>query len=88
MIQSGFFKKPFISSNVDGIGETIVDGFNGLLFTKGDSAELADRIMKYYQDVSLMSRCAGNLYELVNEKHLPADNVKKIYELYNSLLRQ
>lgn len=86
MIQAGFFKKPFIGSNVDGIGETIVDGINGLLFAKGDSVELADKIMKYYQDVSLMSTCADKLYEMVNEKHLPLVNVKKIFDLYNSLL--
>ena len=86
MIQSGFYKKPFIGSDVDGIGETINDGFNGLLFTKGDSVKLADKIIKYYQDTSLMSRCSDNLYELVSGKHLPVDNVKKIYELYNSLL--
>jgi len=86
MIQAGFFKKPFIGSNVDGISETIIDGYNGLLFAKEDFVELGEKIMNYYGDISLMLRCSNNLYDLVNKKHIPEVNVKKIVDLYNSLL--
>lgn len=87
MIQSGLFKKPFIGSNVDGIAETIIDEKNGLLFSQGNSIDLADKIMMYYQNSDLMRQCANNLYELVSVKHLPAENISKIIELYNSLLK-
>ena len=86
MIQSGFYKKPFIGAGVDGISETISDGCNGLLFEKGDSKVLAGKIMKYYQNIDLRIKCANNLYNLVLNRHHPVNNVRKILELYKSCL--
>lgn len=86
MIQSGFFKKPFIGSDVDGISETITDGNSGLLFEKGDTEGLAGKIMEYYNNADLKNKCADNLYDLVSKRHLPVNNVRKMYELYNSLI--
>lgn len=87
MIQSGFYKKPFIGANVDGISETITDSYNGLLFEKGDSQLLAGKIMKFYQNIDLRNKCANNLYELVLNRHHPVNNVRKILELYKSCLK-
>lgn len=86
LIQSGFYKKPFIGSNVDGIAESITDGYNGLLFKKEDPTELAEKINTFYKDPILMNKCASNLFEHVCNKHTPEVNVKNIYNLYQTLL--
>ena len=86
LIQSGFYKKPFIGSNVDGIAETITDGFNGLLVSPKNPYELAEKIMIYYNNPSLMNKYADNLYKYVHKNHLPEVNIKSIYNLYKSLL--
>ncbi len=86
LIQSGFYKKPFIGSNVDGIAESITDGYNGLLFKKEDPTELAEKITTFYNDPILMNKCATNLFEHVCNKHIPEVNVKNIYNLYQTLL--
>jgi len=86
MIQAGFFKRPFIGSDVDGISETIVDGTNGLLFDKGDTAGLAGKIMEFFRDSDLRRKCADNLFHLVYEKHNPVINVGRILDLYNFLI--
>jgi len=38
---------PVIGSNIGGLTDYLVDGFNGLLFTPGDSRDLSDKIIKY-----------------------------------------
>lgn len=86
LLQAGFYRKPFIGSNVDGIGETIDNGINGLKFKKRDFRELADNIMKFYNDRDLMKKCSGNLYDLVSERHSPDRNISQIYNLYSELL--
>lgn len=86
LIQSGFYKKPFIGSNVDGIAETITDGFNGLLFSPKNPYELAEKITTFYNNPALMHKCAANLFDLVSKKHIPEVNIKNIYNLYQTLL--
>lgn len=44
MLQAGLHRVPFIGANVDGIGELINDGENGLLFEAGDEATFADHL--------------------------------------------
>ena len=86
MLQAGFFKKPFIGSDVDGIGETIEHQVNGLKFERMNYKELADNIMRYYEDKKLMKKCSENLFNLVSERHSPDKNIDQIYNLYIELL--
>lgn len=86
MIQAGYYKKPFIGSDVDGIRETIVNEVNGLKFENRNYMELANNIMKFYENRELMKKCSVNLYDLVSEKHSPTNNVNQIYDLYVKLL--
>lgn len=39
---------PVIASRTGGLSETVVENFNGLLFSPGDSEDLADRIIEYF----------------------------------------
>lgn len=39
---------PIIASRTGGLSEAVIEGFNGMLFTPGDSSELADKIVEYF----------------------------------------
>ena len=44
------FNKPMISTNVGGLSEVIKDGETGYLVEKEDPQQLADAILKYYNE--------------------------------------
>ncbi len=39
---------PVIASRTGGLSESVIEDFNGMLFTPGDSSALADRIIEYF----------------------------------------
>jgi glycosyltransferase involved in cell wall biosynthesis len=41
---------PLLGSDVPGVREIVVDGVNGLLFSKGDCQDIARKIEKLYAD--------------------------------------
>ncbi len=86
MLQAGLHKKPFIGANVDGIGELINDGVNGLLFKSGNEHELAEKIKKFAADTDFAGRCADNLHKDVVNNYTQEFVIPKIKKLYNSLL--
>ncbi|MBZ0203061.1 MAG: glycosyltransferase family 4 protein [Ignavibacteria bacterium] len=87
MLQAGLHKKPFIGANVDGIGELINDGVNGLLFRSGNENELAEKIMKFATDRDFAAHCADNLHKDVLNNFTQEFIIPKIKKLYNSLLK-
>lgn len=85
MLQCGLHKKPFIGADVDGIGELIIDGHNGLLFHSGSVEQLAEKIKKFKSDKLLANQCAQNLYSDVINNYTQEFIVPKIYDLYKNL---
>ena len=82
MLQSGLHRKPFIGANVDGIGELIKDGVNGLLFESGNINELASKIMEYRMNPDLARRCAIQLHsDVINHytQEIIAPKIEKVY---------
>ena len=79
-------KKPFIGANVDGIGELIADGQNGLLFKSGNADELAEKIKHLKSDKTLADKCAHNLYTSVINNYTQYNIIPKIAGLYDELL--
>ncbi len=86
MLQAGLHRKPFIGANVDGIGELINDGENGLLFTSGNEQELAEKINSFRNNKSLANKCAENLHKDVLNNYTQEFIVSKIEALYNDIL--
>jgi len=86
MLQSGLYKRPFIGSNVDGISELIIDGYNGLLFKSNDHIELAEKIKLFLYDKELATKCANNLYNEVRENYTQESVIPQIEGLYLGLL--
>lgn len=86
MLQSGLHRVPFIGANVDGIGELINEGENGLLFNAGNEAELAEKILKFKHDKKLAEACAVNLHSDVINNYTQEFIIPKIENLYRSLV--
>lgn len=87
MLQAGLHKKPFIGANVDGIGEMIRDGENGLLFQSGNENELAEKIKIFRNNKILASKCSENLYRDVINNYTQEFIIPKIEKLYNDVMK-
>lgn len=85
MLQSGLHKKPFIGTNVDGIGELIEHGRNGLLFDLDNATELAENIVRMKSDLVLRRLMAEQLYHDVINNYTQEFILPKIEKVYNSL---
>lgn len=88
MLQSGLHRVPFIGANVDGIGELINEGVNGLLFDAGDVKELSEKILKFKNNKKLAESCAINLHKDVINNYTQEFIIPKIEHLYRSLLQR
>jgi glycosyltransferase involved in cell wall biosynthesis len=88
MLQSGLHRRPFIGANVDGIGQLIKDGNNGLLFKSGDSGELAEKIRLFKSDKFLADSCAHKLSDYVKNNYTQNTIIPKIAALYDRLSHQ
>jgi glycosyltransferase involved in cell wall biosynthesis len=88
MLQSGLHKKPFIGSNIDGIAELIADGKNGLLFSSGNSGELAEKIKLLKSDIKLAGACARNLHSQVLNNLTQKTIIPLINDLYKNLIKE
>lgn len=86
MLQAGLHRVPFIGANVDGIGELIKDGENGLLFSSGDENELAEKIVKFMNNRKLAEHCAVNLHRDVLNNYTQEFIIPKIEHLYRQII--
>ena len=84
IIESGIMKISFIGSNVEAINE-VIDNYNGLLFEKEDSSDLANKIETFYKNESLRHICSENLYKRVFKKYTCATIIPLYKELYNNI---
>ena len=85
MLEAGYFSKPFIGANVDGIAELIRNGENGLLFEKGDSEGLKSSILTLLKNRDYSEKLANALHEEVTEKYSVETIIPKYYSLYESI---
>lgn len=87
MLQAGLHRKPFIGSDVDGIGELIKEGKNGLLFSAGKEDELAKKIMLFKKNPKLAKECADNLHIDVLNNYTQEFIIPKIEHLYRQSIK-
>lgn len=66
-VTSFVFNKPIIASNVQGLSEYVIDGFNGVLVPPCDSLSLAREIKKLIVDEKLRKSIIRNISEMNNE---------------------
>ncbi len=77
--------KPFVASNVDGLRD-VVEGA-GLLFKCGDEKDLANVILRLYNDKSMYQTIALSCFERAKEYDLNT-MVNKYYEVYKNSLNE
>ncbi|NWF52536.1 MAG: glycosyltransferase family 4 protein [Nitrospirae bacterium] len=80
--------KPVIGSRIGGIPELIQEKETGLLFTPGDTNELSEKIVQLLLDTE-RARKMGELGRARVEKNfLPQEHIKKILDIYYSLVKK
>ena len=86
MLQAGLHKKPFIGADVDGIGELIKNGDNGLLFDSGNESELAEKIRFFKDNRSFAVLCGEKLHAEVVNNYTQEQIIPRINILYEELI--
>jgi len=85
MLESGYYCKPFIGSDVDGISELIVNGKNGLKFKSKNVLDLVEKIKLFMENKKLADICAYNLNKEVLNNYSDKQIIPKIIKLYDEL---
>ena len=79
-------KKPFIGSNVDGIGDLIRNYENGILFEKRNANDLARKIEYLIQNKDICQKLHSNLYLDVIANYTQKIIIPKMEKFYSGLL--
>ncbi len=79
--------KPVIGSNVRGIPEAIENRRNGFLVNPGDPSNLSNKIYDIIKDKKKRKKMGKESRERVIEKFNWEKNIKRIKEIYESVLR-
>ena len=76
---------PVITTGVGGISESIKDGINGFYFAPENHEQLADLIIKVFEDKMLYEKLSKNSIDFFNDKFSLEKNIGKTVEVYESL---
>lgn len=87
MLESAYYKVPFIGSNVDGISEYIENNTNGLLFDKGNVDELVQKILFIYNNPTEAKKLAKRNYMKVTSQFV-FNSENQIYNVYKKVLSE
>jgi glycosyltransferase involved in cell wall biosynthesis len=79
--------KPVVGSDLAGMRELINDKGTGFLFKPGQSADLKKLITDNYFNTELLEKMGQNCRKFVEENCSPAIHLKKILEIYQSLIK-
>lgn len=79
-------EKAVIVSDVQPLQEIITHGETGLIFKKGNSNDLAKKIMRIYEDKTLMKELGAEARKYVKKNNNWKDITKKIYRVYKELI--
>ena len=77
-------KVPVIASNTEGIAELIQHNVNGLLFSKGNSAELASHLAVLLDDRKTLDRFTGNSIIPMSVEH----HVGELEKCYDEIIQK
>ena len=79
--------KPVIGSNVGGIPDQIIDGYNGFLVQPRNPSEIAKRILLLISNPKEAKRMGMNGRKIVEEKFNINKRIDKITKLYERLIK-
>ena len=84
ILESAYYKKAAISTDVGGISKLIEDSVNGYLFNAGDSKMLCDKILKMLENDNNTVIMGQKLYEKARNNF----SVKNLADAYVSILKK
>ncbi|MGB9720703.1 MAG: glycosyltransferase family 4 protein [bacterium] len=84
IIEAMSYSKPVIASNVGGIIDVVIDGYNGILVKDNDPQALALAIKKLAQDKELCKKLGGNAKKSIDERFNWDKIVSKLIGLYEA----
>lgn len=77
---------PVVGSNIGGIPEVIVDGYNGRLFEAGNVAELKSTLENLLENPSELKRLGEGAFKSAREYDI-SNHILKLEELYSQLIK-
>lgn len=86
LIEGMSLGKPSIATDVGGIPEVVVDGYNGLLVPAEDASKLAEAVLKLAKDSRLREEMGLKGKELAEKKFTGRKMAEEIEKLYERLL--
>ncbi len=85
MLEAGIHSKPVIASNVGGISEYIVDGFNGLLVKPADSNDLVEKIDLLVGNKQLAIKLGENNRKCAEKYNNSKEYCDRLLRIYRDL---
>ncbi|WP_187262363.1 glycosyltransferase family 4 protein [Pontibacter beigongshangensis] len=77
---------PAIAARIGGAAHLVQDGYNGLLYTPGAAAELAEKVKLLQQDVSLIATLAGGARRSYEQSYTPEANYRMLSAIYEDVI--
>jgi glycosyltransferase involved in cell wall biosynthesis len=77
---------PVVATNVGGIPEIVTNQENALLVAPGDVDSMSTAMTRLLMDTALAMRFVENAHAAIREKHSPAARLKRLVEIYRSVL--
>lgn len=84
MIEAMGYSKPVIASNVGGITDVVINGYNGILVKDNDPEQLARAIKELIQDNELARKLGVNAKKSIDERFNWDKIISKLIELYET----
>lgn len=86
ILESAFYKKAVISTDVGGVSMLIQDGINGCLIKPGDSLTLAQRMLELLMDGDRTRELGNRLYTKSKENYSVKNLVQSYLNAYDEIL--
>lgn len=78
--------KPVIASNLGAMADLVTDGETGLLFEPGNPGDLADKVIRLWNDENEVLRMGKNARKEFEAKYTAETNYKMLMEIYEKAI--
>jgi len=79
------YKLPIISTNVGGIEDSVVDGYNGYIIPPKNSIKIYESIRKIAESEVLRKRFSENSQKILKKNHDYYVNCRKVFSIFDEL---
>ena len=77
--------KPVVATNVGGIPELVIDGYNGLLVPANDISSLQAALTRILMDTALRQRLVAGATTSIRPEYTAAAMVESIHDFYSTV---